>query len=49
MLGIIDEKVRSNTTETLERMKQNDVLPREAAVAMARERVAKAMLYQRFN
>ena len=49
VFGIIDEKVRSNTTETLERMKRDNVLPREAAVAMARERVAKAMNYQRFN
>ena len=49
VFDIIDEKVRSNTTETLERMKRDNVLPREAAVAMARERVAKAMNYQRFN
>ena len=46
---IIDEKVRGNTAETLERMKSGGILPREAAVAMARERVGAAMRYQRFN
>ncbi|MDH3614561.1 MAG: Glu/Leu/Phe/Val dehydrogenase [Gammaproteobacteria bacterium] len=45
----IDEKVRGNTAEMLARMKRDDVLPREAAVAMARERVLAAMQYQRFN
>ncbi|MDH3351838.1 MAG: Glu/Leu/Phe/Val dehydrogenase [Gammaproteobacteria bacterium] len=45
----IDEKIRSNTTEMLDRMKLGRVLPREAAVAMARERVGAAMQYQRFN
>jgi len=49
VFGVIDEKVRSNTTETLERMHRDNILPRAAAVAMARERVAKAMQYQRFN
>ena len=46
---IIDEKVRGNTAEMLERMQRERVLPREAAVAMARERVTVAMQYQRFN
>lgn len=45
----IDEKVRSNTAEMLERTKRDKVLPREAAAAMARERVCAAMQYQRFN
>lgn len=49
VFGIIDEKIRENTVETLERMQRDDILPRQAAVAMARERVAKAMDYQRFN
>ena len=40
---VIDEKVRGNTVETLERTR------REAAVQMARERVTKAMQYQRFS
>jgi glutamate dehydrogenase/leucine dehydrogenase len=46
---IIDEKVRGNTSETLERMHGGKVLPREAAVQMARERIASAMQYQRFH
>lgn len=46
---IIDEKVRTNTTETLERMQREEILPREAAVTMARERVLGAMRFERFN
>jgi glutamate dehydrogenase (NAD(P)+) len=46
---IIDEKIRGNTAEMLERMQLGRMLPREAAVAMARERVGAAMRYQRFN
>jgi len=46
---MIDEKIRGNTAEMLERMRRDRVLPREAAVAMARERIAAAMQYQRFN
>jgi glutamate dehydrogenase (NAD(P)+) len=46
---IIDEKVRGNTAEMLERMKRGRMLPREAGVEMARERVGAAMQYQRFN
>lgn len=46
---VIDEKVRGNTAETLERTKRDKILPREAAVQMARERVTAAMQYQRFH
>jgi glutamate dehydrogenase/leucine dehydrogenase len=46
---IIDEKIRGNTAEMLERMKEGRILPRQAGVAMARERVGAAMQYQRFN
>ena len=46
---MIDEKIRHNTAEMLERMQRERVLPREAAVTMARERVTAAMQYQRFN
>jgi glutamate dehydrogenase (NAD(P)+) len=46
---IIDEKIRGNTAEMMDRMKQERILPREAAIAMARERVGAAMQYQRFN
>jgi len=46
---MIDEKIRGNTAEVLERMKHDRILPREAAVAMARERLDEAMKYQRFS
>jgi glutamate dehydrogenase (NAD(P)+) len=46
---IIDEKIRGNTAEMIKRMKDGRILPRQAAVAMARERVGAAMQYQRFN
>jgi glutamate dehydrogenase/leucine dehydrogenase len=46
---VIDEKVRGNTAETLDRTKRDKILPREAAVQMARERVTAAMQYQRFH
>ena len=46
---IIEEKVRGNTAEVLERMKHERILPREAAVAMARERLDEAMRYRRFS
>ena len=46
---IIDEKIRNNTAEVLERMKHERILPREAAVAMARERLDEAMKYRRFS
>ena len=49
VFDVIDENVRANTVETLDRMHRENVLPRQAAVAMARERVEKAMRYQRFN
>lgn len=46
---IIDEKIRGNTAEVLERVKHERILPREAAVEMARERIEDAMKYQRFS
>ena len=39
---MIDEKIRGNTAEVLERMKHERILPREAAVAMARERLGRS-------
>jgi len=45
----IDEKVRSNTAEMLERADRDGIPPREAAVRMARERVDAAMNYTRFD
>jgi glutamate dehydrogenase (NAD(P)+) len=46
---MIDEKIRGNTAEVLQRMKHERILPRKAAVAMARERLDEAMKYRRFS
>jgi len=46
---IIEDKICGNTAEVLERMKHDRILPREAAVAMARERLDEAIKYQRFS
>ena len=48
-MAAIDEKVRANTAEMLQRGDRDGVLPREAATAMARERVDAAMTYTRFD
>jgi glutamate dehydrogenase/leucine dehydrogenase len=46
-MATIEEKIRVNTAEMLARMQQGHLLPREAAVAMARSRVEEAMRYCR--
>ena len=45
----IDEKIRANTAEVLERAKTAGTLPRAAAVAMAEERVRTAMGLRRWG
>jgi glutamate dehydrogenase (NAD(P)+) len=45
----IEEKLRRNTQMVLDRMKSEGVLPRQAAVELATERVRKAMSYRRFS
>jgi len=45
----IEEKLRRNTEMVLNRMKNEGVLPRQAAVELATERVKKAMSYRRFS
>jgi glutamate dehydrogenase (NAD(P)+) len=45
----IDEKIRANTAEVLDRAKRNAVPPRAAAVAMAAARVEKAMSLRRWG
>ena len=44
---IIEEKIRTNTTQVLEESAKTKTLPREAAVALGERRVRKAMRYQR--
>jgi glutamate dehydrogenase (NAD(P)+) len=46
-MGTIEEKIRANTAEMLAYMQEQQVLPREAAVSMARRRVEEAMRYHR--
>ncbi len=43
----IKEKIQRNTDEVLDRAKRENVLPRTAAVAMARDRVEQAMSFRR--
>ncbi len=45
----IEEKIRANTTEMLERMKRGGELPRVAAIAMAEERVRSAANLRRWG
>ncbi len=45
----IDEKIRANTAEVLDRAKRTAILPRTAAVAMAVERIEKAMSLRRWG
>jgi glutamate dehydrogenase (NAD(P)+) len=45
--SMIEEKIRANTLETLQRARRDDIIPREAATRMARSRVEEAMRYQR--
>jgi len=47
--GLIDESIRVNTAEILQLAKRDDILPREAAVSMAGERVRKAMQFSRWH
>jgi glutamate dehydrogenase (NAD(P)+) len=46
-LATIEERIRANTRETLERARTDGVLPREAATRMACARVREAMRYRR--
>jgi len=48
-LAVIDDKIRGNTREVLERSATQGVLPRQAAVAMAEERVHRAMALRRWS
>lgn len=45
----IAEKVARNTRQVLQQMKQQQILPREAATNLATQRVKKAMSYRRFS
>ncbi len=46
VMKTIEEKIRTNTLETLERSKKENLLPREAAVKMSLSRIKEAMTYR---
>lgn len=46
---VIEERIRDNTRAVLERAKETQAPPREAAVALAESRVRDAMTYRRFG
>ncbi len=46
---VIDQSIRDNTAEVLDIAEHDNLLPREAAVAMAKERVLKAMEFGRWD
>ncbi len=48
-LESIEEKLRRNTRQTLEQASKRGILPRQAAVDLALERVHKAMSYRRYS
>jgi glutamate dehydrogenase/leucine dehydrogenase len=48
-LAAIDEKVRSNTRAVLDRVSSNRILPRAAAVELARVRIKRAMRTRRWG
>lgn len=47
--SLIEEKVRSNTSQVLEAAKTRGILPREAALELALKRVNEAMKYRRWS
>jgi glutamate dehydrogenase (NAD(P)+) len=46
-MAAIEDRIRSNTSEVLQRAEEAKCTPRQAAVAMARSRVEEAMRYRR--
>jgi glutamate dehydrogenase (NAD(P)+) len=49
VFAAIEERLRANTEETLKEAEASNVAPREAAVALARRRVGKAMSCRRWG
>ncbi|MEJ1296086.1 MAG: Glu/Leu/Phe/Val dehydrogenase [Candidatus Sedimenticola sp. (ex Thyasira tokunagai)] len=48
-MQVVEEKVRANTARILETAKADNILPRDAAVALATERVRRAMALRRWS
>ena len=49
VFNVIEDKIRRNTQQVLERSANNQILPRQAAVDLATERVKTAMDYRRYS
>jgi glutamate dehydrogenase (NAD(P)+) len=47
-MAAIEDRIRANTTEVLEKARKQKCTPRQAAVAMARSRVEEAMGYRKY-
>jgi len=48
-LQVVEEKLRANTRQVLERARSEAFLPRRAAVELAEQRIRKAMSYRRWS
>lgn len=48
-MATIEEKLRRNTIEVLQTAKRDQILPRDASLAMARKRIDRAMSFRRWN
>jgi len=48
-LQTIEEKLRRNTGQVLATSKQQQILPREASMELAMQRVRRAMSFRRFS
>jgi glutamate dehydrogenase (NAD(P)+) len=47
-MAAIEDRIRSNTSEVLEKARKEKCTPRQAAIAMAESRVREAMRYRRY-
>jgi glutamate dehydrogenase (NAD(P)+) len=47
-LAAIEEKLRRNTRQVLDEVEKRHILPREAALGMALQRVKRAVSFQRW-
>ena len=48
-LATIEEKLRRNTGQVLEAVKHKQILPRQAAMDMALQRITRAMSFRRYS
>ncbi len=48
-LQTIEEKLRRNTEQVLEAARREQILPREASMALAMQRISRAMSFRRYS